>query len=106
MELAGRLPSVDLVVGVGRGGLVPAAMLCRVLGCERFLAVFARKYGEGKPPPRLYERPLVIWGFSERLSGEAVVVVDDIAVTGETLELVRRYALERGAWQGLYTSAG
>jgi len=87
----------DVVVGVGRSGLVPAALLCNYAGCRALLSVFAKKYGEGKPPRRLYEKPVITWGFSGDLGGASVLVVDDIAVTGETLRVVGEYVKTRGA---------
>lgn len=102
-RLSREIPeSVSTVVGVGRSGLAPAALLCRYAGLGRFLAVFVRKYGEGKPPPRIHEKPVVTWGFNEGLGGEGVVIVDDIAVTGQTLSVVREYVKARGAGE-VYT---
>jgi len=102
-RLAAFLPvRPDAVVGVGRSGLIPAAIMCRYLGCQRFYAVFVEKYGEGKPPPLVHDEPLLVWGFAEDLEGATTLIVDDVAVTGSTLSLVKEYVKRRNAGE-VYT---
>jgi len=106
VEAMEKLPSnlqeeLEAVIGIGRSGLIPAALACKKLNCRKFLVIIISKYGEGKPPKKLYDHPVVIWGFSEQLNGGTVLIVDDIAVTGETLKLAEEYAKEKGAGKAL-----
>ncbi len=105
IQVARRLRGENIVViGVGYSGLIPAALLCRYILCRKFLTVFIKKYGEGKPPRRIYDKPKLVLGFSGKLAGETVVIVDDIAVTGETLTLAKSYVKQKGGGR-VYTFA-
>lgn len=78
----------DLILGVARGGLVPAAALAYALGVKQIATINVRRYvGHGRhsrepallsplPPPDLF-----------RL--KRILVVDDVADTGATLCLVK-----------------
>jgi hypothetical protein len=81
--------SPDFVLGIARGGLVPAVRISHLLGCG-FRVIQVLHYLKS----RRLARPRLISG-SGRLSG-GVLVVDDVADTGETLEFAVRYARRRG----------
>ena len=77
----------DIVLGIARGGLVPAASLAYALDCKNLFTMNVEFYtGVGTTldapvmlPPLLDTADLV---------DMAVLVVDDVADTGKTLELV------------------
>ena len=51
------LPPIDLVIGIGRGGIVPAAMVAHQLGCD--MQVVQINYRDDQNTPR-YELPRVL----------------------------------------------
>lgn len=73
----------DIIVGVARGGLIPAVMLSHKL--ETPMSVFDMSLRDGKTLSLPIE-PLI-----KRLKGKRVLVVDDINDTGETFKLIRNY---------------
>jgi hypoxanthine phosphoribosyltransferase len=73
----------DVVVGVARGGLIPAVCLSHLLGGKLMRIIHAKYYEDvgvrGKEPE--------IWSDVGELKGK-VLVVDDVADTGDTLGAV------------------
>jgi len=85
---AGAAP--EAIVGLTRGGWVPARLLGDRLGIHRLLSLRVQHWGvtaarDGQA--RLTE------GLSGTIAGEAVLVVDDITDTGESLWLAREHVL-------------
>ena len=77
----------DIVLGIARGGLVPASSLAYGLGCKNLFAVNVEFYtGEGTT----LEAPVMLPPFLQpsELDDARVLVVDDVADTGKTLQLV------------------
>lgn len=76
----------DCIIGVGRGGWVPAVYLSDRLGVKQLYAVRVELYkGEKKEgKPRMTQRPPL-----RRIRGN-VLIVDDVADTGETLVAVKK----------------
>jgi len=84
----------DVVVGVSRGGWVPARVLCDLLSAPVLASVGVEFYtgvGERKDRPRLTQ-PL-----SAAVSGKKVLVVDEVADTGKSLKLVTEHVMKEGA---------
>jgi uncharacterized protein len=80
---------VDCVLGISRGGLVPAVALSNLLGDSPLHVVsVARNVGAGQ---YLDKQPPAMSWFSDlsALGDQRVLVVDDVAGTGETLDFVR-----------------
>jgi len=99
-EMADKVRSeywVDVVVGVGRNGLVPAATVAEELGVSEFCSVSVRFYDDGKPPERVLERPRIMHNDVGDLSGKRVLVVDDFCRSGLTLAVVEKLLVEKGA---------
>ncbi|MCL4308435.1 MAG: phosphoribosyltransferase [Candidatus Thermoplasmatota archaeon] len=79
---AGRRP--DTIVGLTRGGWVPARLLADRLGVKRVYSLRAQHWGVTATPSGKAE---VTEGPSGPVEGQQVLVVDDITDTGESLEL-------------------
>ncbi|HTT16332.1 MAG TPA: phosphoribosyltransferase [Thermoplasmata archaeon] len=83
----------EAIVGLTRGGWVPARLLGDRLGVHRLLAVRVQHWGvtaSRDGVARLTE-PL-----SAPVAGARVLVVDDITDTGESLELAREHVRQAG----------
>lgn len=77
-----ELPETDLVIGIGSGGIVPAGIVAFHLNAE--LRVMVLNYRDEKNNPR-YEEPKVIEIPDENLEGKRILLVDDVSVSGKTM---------------------
>jgi uncharacterized protein len=91
LRLAGR--PFDAILGIARGGLVPAALVAQELGLRRVLAAAVASYhGEARDATlHFLEFPP-----DQAIVGRRILVVDDIWDSGRTAELVRRRISEAG----------
>ena len=81
-RLAGlELPPVDVVVGIGRGGVVPAALAAQRLECD--LRVLRVRFRDDTHQPERAE-PLVTPPAFD-VAGKRVLLVDDVGRSGATL---------------------
>ena len=77
----------DIVLGIARGGLVPAASLAYALDCKNLFTMNVEFYtGVGTTLDAPVMLPPLL--DTAELVDMAVLVVDDVADTGKTLELV------------------
>ena len=84
----------DIIVAVSRGGWVPGRILSDLLSNPRTANVKIEFYvGIGKTT----RRPVVTQPISEEISQKRVLVVDDVADTGESLLVALEHVRERGA---------
>lgn len=81
-----ELPEVDLIVGIGWGGLVPAALIANKVGCD--LRIVYCNYRDEKNSPR-YECPQLEKSFLLPSEVQSILLVDDVSVSGKTLESAR-----------------
>ncbi len=78
------LPQVDLVIGIGTGGIVPASLVAFQLGCE--LQIITLNFRDEKNNPQ-HKSPVVLSLPEELdLNGKQVLLVDDVSVSGKTLD--------------------
>ena len=76
----------DLIVGVARGGLIPAGAIGYAIGVKEMGAINVEFYtdiGETLPEPILLNPQL----DTDSLKDKKVLVVDDVADSGKTLDL-------------------
>jgi hypothetical protein len=78
----------DVVIGVARGGVVPARLLCDFLHIKDFLSLKAEHWGitatkNGKAS--------IKYGLNIDLTGKNVLLVDDVTDTGESIELSKEH---------------
>jgi len=84
----------DVIVGVTRGGWVPARVLSDLLGVPDFATARVEFY-LGVTETR--NEPVLIQGVSAAVTGKKVLIVDDVADTGKSLQLAREHVLQQGA---------
>lgn len=77
-----ELPEVDVVVGIARGGMVPASMVAHQLGVP--LVVLHLNYRDDDNKPRR-PSPQLLKPSHFDPKGQRVLLVDDVSVTGATL---------------------
>jgi len=82
----------DIIVGVARGGLFPAVRLSHLMD-DKMLRIIHVRYYKGVNMRRKKPELLADVG---RLKGK-VLVVDDVADTGTTLEFVVKHIKRKGA---------
>ncbi len=80
--------SPDVVIAIARGGWVPARLLCDYLDIRELYSVKTEHWGvvatrDGKAK---LTQPL-----NADVSGKRVLIVDDVADTGETIKLVKEH---------------
>ena len=90
-EIADRIrktqfPEVDLVVGIASGGLVPASLVAFHL--NKPLEVIEINYRDEDNNPR-YDLPKLLAKFNEPITGNHILLVDDVSVSGKTLETAK-----------------
>jgi hypothetical protein len=73
----------DLVVGIARAGVIPAAVVASILRVDFYSMKISRKEGD----EQVRERPAILSAAPTQASGKRVLVVDEIATSGETLRL-------------------
>ena len=77
--------SPDVVVGIARGGLVPARLLVDLLGVSTMLTVGVAFY---KDIARREKQPRITQALPFHIAGRHLLVVDDVVDTGKSLELI------------------
>ncbi len=91
IKKSGFIP--DLVIGVARGGLVPARIVCDFLHQKDLTSIKAEHWGIASTLGNArikYPLPEEI-----DISGKRILVVDDVADTGETYQIIVKHILER-----------
>ncbi len=86
IEEAGYVP--DVIVGIARGGLVPARLLCDFLNVENFLSIQSQHWTEAA---KVSEKALIKFPYKVDLSGLRVLIVDDIVDTGDSMILAKEF---------------
>jgi hypoxanthine phosphoribosyltransferase len=83
----------DLVVGVAKGGVFVGGAIASVLHRDFFPVRISRRSRD-----HVRERPKIYGGMPrEELKGRRVLVVDDVAASGETLQMAAELAKKAGA---------
>ena len=88
----------DIIVGILRGGMIPAVRLAHALGLREIRALDVRHtIGDGVAAAKAF-RPIArnIASLGD-LTGLHVLLIDDVAGTGQTMQTCRRLTAEAGA---------
>ena len=96
-----EFPPIDLVIGIGTGGVPAATMVAYHLGAE--LRVITLNYRDEQNNPR-YEKPKILQAPDLQLNGKRILLVDDVSVSGKTmnaaLQLLDGYQVQTCAMKG------
>lgn len=84
----------DIIVGVSRGGWAPARVMSDLLENPQTANVKAEFY---KGVAETKGEPIITQPVSISVKGKRVLVMDDVADTGQSLRKVRLHLLEQGA---------
>ena len=85
---------VDIIIGIARGGWIPARILSDFLDISDLASMRVEFY---LGPSETRKAPILTQGVSSTVSGKNVLLVDDIADTGKSLALAKDHILEKGA---------
>jgi hypoxanthine phosphoribosyltransferase len=83
----------DTVIAVSRGGWIPARVLADLL--ETRVGTVSVEFYVGVAETR--KAPVLTQGVSVAVAGKAVLIVDDVADSGESLKLAKAHILQQGA---------
>jgi len=86
----------DLIVGICRGGWPPARVMSDLLGNPKLANIGVEFYVD---VAKTRSKPVLTEPVSISVEGKKVLILDDVADTGKTLELVRDHLLNRGVKQ-------
>ena len=73
----------ELVVGIARAGVIPGAVIASILRVDFYSMRISRREG----PDQVRERPAILSAAPSQVAGRRVLLVDEIATSGETLRL-------------------
>ncbi len=96
-----ELPEIDVVIGIGSGGIPPATFVAFHLNAE--LLVMTMNYRDEQNNPR-YESPVLLKKAEWDLAEKKILLVDDVSVSGKTmnaaLELLKGFNVKTLAMKG------
>ena len=81
-----RLPEVDMVVGIARGGLLPASLVAHQLELPLHLIRVNYRDDDNKPCRAI---PELLQPLEFDFSGKRILLVDDVSVSGATFQIAR-----------------
>jgi hypoxanthine phosphoribosyltransferase len=84
----------DIAVGITKGGWIPARVLSDLLEIPE-LATLGVEFYLGVAETR--DEPVLTQRVSAVVSGKKVLLVDDVADTGKSLQLAKEHVLQQGA---------
>jgi hypoxanthine phosphoribosyltransferase len=73
----------DLVVGIAKAGVIPGAVVASILRCDFFSMKISRDVGV----ERVRARPKIFSAAPREAANKRVLIVDEIATSGETLRM-------------------
>ena len=95
------LPEIDLVIGIGSGGIPPATFVAFHLNAD--LEVITLNYRDENNTPR-YDTPKILYQPDLKLGEKRILLVDDVSVSGKTLnaalDLLKGYNVKTLARKG------
>ena len=83
----------ELVVAIGRGGFVPARILCDLLEVKELASMEVEYYRDIEERG---EEPRVVHPLNADVEGRSVLLVDDVSDSGRSLQLAVNHILGKG----------
>lgn len=77
----------DIVVAIGRGGYIPARVVCDCLSIMNLTSICVRHWGAAEKK----EKAEIVAPLNMSIKNKKVLVIDDITDTGETMDAVVKY---------------
>lgn len=74
----------DLVVGIAKAGVIPGAVIASMLGCDFYSMKITRDSGASG---KVRVRPKIIQAAPRDAVGKNVLIVDELATSGDTLRM-------------------
>jgi hypoxanthine phosphoribosyltransferase len=87
---------LDVILGVSRGGLIPARIHSDLFENPNLATVRTECYTGAREAERM---PVLSQEVSVCVEGRNVLVVDDIADTGKSLQTIKEHVMQKGAKQ-------
>lgn len=84
----------DIIVGVSRGGLVPARILSDLLETPDLATIRIEFYLDIE---QTRKEPILTQNLTMPVTAKKVLIADDIADTGKSLKLAKQHILQQGA---------
>jgi len=78
----------DIIIGIVRGGLIPARYLSTALDVDKMSAIEVVKDGEGR---------IVVAAPTYDLDGLEILLVEDVLESGKSLDVGKKYLESKGA---------
>ncbi len=89
-----QIEKLDLIIGISKGGLIPARILADLLQVSEIITIQVKFYtGLAKT----HGEPMIMQPLTVNLSGKKVLLVDDIADTGKSLKTTINHLESLGA---------
>lgn len=79
----GREYAPEVVVGIARAGVIPAAVLASILRVDFYGMTISRREGGEK----VRERPAILSAAPPQAQGKRVVLIDEVCTSGETFRM-------------------
>ncbi|MGD2247477.1 MAG: phosphoribosyltransferase family protein [Candidatus Methanofastidiosia archaeon] len=85
---------IDMIVGIARGGLIPAVRMSHILDNILMRVMDVKFY---KDIEEHAEFPDITVPLTEPVKDKNILIVDDVADTGKTLKVVKEDIVQKGA---------
>ncbi len=93
-EIQDKGNSTDIIVGIVRGGLLPARILSDMLDNNELYTITIKFY---ESVGKTAKKPKIIHPIQGDITGKNILLVDDISDTGESLIIAKQHIEEKGA---------
>ena len=84
----------DIIVGIARGGMVPASIMADLLGVRQVVLIRIEFYDDIAKPSM---QPVITQFLNVAVNGKKVLVIDDVSDSGLSLKIAKQYLIEEGA---------
>ena len=88
---------LDRVVCIHTGGWEPTQLVNRQIGEIPVEFVRIQHYNDVMPPTLKYDPPRLITPLNKRIDNQRVLLIDDFANTGKTIQVGREHLYDQGA---------